>query len=206
MQLYVKVAELTLSESDSVLFKEALGSMATEWGLHPLVPYFTCFIAGEVIIFDLMSCWWIRRKISTCILAHSNCVLLPSYLGKKTAASYLIFIHITHQVWNMVLLFSLYIYSLHLFVPIIKRQQQKTDQCKGQDVNGLQVAIVLESSSSSWSNSLGLIQNMLFWKTFPLAVTVKDNWMCHSWFIYMFVHFYIFIILLYLILSSTAKS
>lgn len=49
LQLYFdKVAELTLSESDSVLFKEALVSLATDSGLHPLVPYFTCFIADEV--------------------------------------------------------------------------------------------------------------------------------------------------------------
>lgn len=52
LQLYFdKVTELTLNESDSVLFKEALVSLATDSGLHPLVPYFTCFIADEVIIF-----------------------------------------------------------------------------------------------------------------------------------------------------------
>jgi len=51
-----KVAELTLSESDSALFKEALVSLATDSGLHPLVPYFTCFIADEVIIFVLLWC------------------------------------------------------------------------------------------------------------------------------------------------------
>ncbi|KAK7273023.1 hypothetical protein RIF29_14069 [Crotalaria pallida] len=49
LQLYFdKVAELTLSASESVLFKEALVSLATDSGLHPLVPYFTCFIADEV--------------------------------------------------------------------------------------------------------------------------------------------------------------
>ncbi|KAJ1443166.1 TATA box binding protein associated factor [Sesbania bispinosa] len=49
LQLYFdKVAELTLNQSDSVLFKEALVSLATDSGLHPLVPYFTCFIADEV--------------------------------------------------------------------------------------------------------------------------------------------------------------
>ncbi|KAK7340884.1 hypothetical protein VNO77_21601 [Canavalia gladiata] len=49
LQLYFdKVTELTLGESDSVLFKEALVSLATDSGLHPLVPYFTCFIADEV--------------------------------------------------------------------------------------------------------------------------------------------------------------
>ncbi|KAI9082236.1 hypothetical protein K1719_035659 [Acacia pycnantha] len=49
LQLYFdKVTELALNKSDSVLFKEALVSLATDSGLHPLVPYFTCFIADEV--------------------------------------------------------------------------------------------------------------------------------------------------------------
>lgn len=37
-----------MNEPDSVLFKEALVSLATDSGLHPLVPYFTCFVADEV--------------------------------------------------------------------------------------------------------------------------------------------------------------
>ncbi|KAK3001577.1 hypothetical protein RJ639_021680 [Escallonia herrerae] len=49
LQLYFnKITELTMSRSDSVLFKEALVSLATDSGLHPLIPYFTCFIADEV--------------------------------------------------------------------------------------------------------------------------------------------------------------
>ncbi|KAM6582596.1 hypothetical protein CsatB_009598 [Cannabis sativa] len=49
LQLYFdKITELVVSKSDSVLFKEALVSLATDSGLHPLVPYFTCFIADEV--------------------------------------------------------------------------------------------------------------------------------------------------------------
>ncbi|XP_042521000.1 transcription initiation factor TFIID subunit 6 isoform X2 [Macadamia integrifolia] len=49
LQLYFdKITELTVSRSDSVLFKEALVSLATDSGLHPLVPYFTYFIADEV--------------------------------------------------------------------------------------------------------------------------------------------------------------
>uniref|UniRef100_A0A5B7BTL0 TATA box binding protein associated factor (TAF) histone-like fold domain-containing protein n=1 Tax=Davidia involucrata TaxID=16924 RepID=A0A5B7BTL0_DAVIN len=49
LQLYFdKITELAVSRSDSVLFKEALVSLATDSGLHPLVPYFTCFIADEV--------------------------------------------------------------------------------------------------------------------------------------------------------------
>ncbi|CAM8949763.1 unnamed protein product [Rhodiola kirilowii] len=49
LQLYFdKITELTLTKPDSVIFKEALVSLATDSGLHPLVPYFTCFIAEEV--------------------------------------------------------------------------------------------------------------------------------------------------------------
>lgn len=53
LQLYFeKITELVVSKSDSVLFKEALVSLATDSGLHPLVPYFTCFIADEVPMVD----------------------------------------------------------------------------------------------------------------------------------------------------------
>ncbi|KAI5431393.1 Transcription initiation factor TFIID subunit 6, variant 2 [Lathyrus oleraceus] len=49
LQLYFdKVTELALNEPNSGLFKEALVSLATDSGLHPLVPYFTCFVADEV--------------------------------------------------------------------------------------------------------------------------------------------------------------
>ncbi|CAN1167802.1 Transcription initiation factor TFIID subunit 6 [Linum perenne] len=67
LQLYFdKITELTLRKSDSPLFKEALVSLATDSGLHPLVPYFTCFIADEVtrglqdfsLLFALMRVVW----------------------------------------------------------------------------------------------------------------------------------------------------
>ncbi|CAK7324568.1 unnamed protein product [Dovyalis caffra] len=49
LQLYFeKVTELTVRRSESALFKQALVSLATDSGLHPLVPYFTQFIADEV--------------------------------------------------------------------------------------------------------------------------------------------------------------
>ena len=51
LQLYFdKITELTVNKSGSILFKEALMSLATDPGLHPLVPYFTYFIADEVIM------------------------------------------------------------------------------------------------------------------------------------------------------------
>ncbi|XP_017253377.1 transcription initiation factor TFIID subunit 6 [Daucus carota subsp. sativus] len=50
LQLYFeKITELTVGRSDSILFKEALLSLATDSGLHPLVPYFTYFISDEVM-------------------------------------------------------------------------------------------------------------------------------------------------------------
>ncbi|XP_058218812.1 transcription initiation factor TFIID subunit 6-like isoform X1 [Rhododendron vialii] len=50
LQLYFdKVTELAVNKSGSIIFKQALMSLATDSGLHPLVPYFTCFVADEVL-------------------------------------------------------------------------------------------------------------------------------------------------------------
>jgi transcription initiation factor TFIID subunit 6 len=50
LQMYFdKIAELTMSRSDTPLFKEALVSLSKDSGLHPLVPYFSYFIADEVV-------------------------------------------------------------------------------------------------------------------------------------------------------------
>ncbi|XP_059666466.1 transcription initiation factor TFIID subunit 6-like [Cornus florida] len=49
LQLYYdKITDITVNKADSTIFKEALGSLATDSGLHPLVPYFIYFIADEV--------------------------------------------------------------------------------------------------------------------------------------------------------------
>ncbi|CAK9163884.1 unnamed protein product [Ilex paraguariensis] len=67
LQLYFeKITELTVTRSNSILFKEALVSLATDSGLHPLVPYFTYFVADEVsqnlsnyhLLFALMRIVW----------------------------------------------------------------------------------------------------------------------------------------------------
>ncbi|CAN4103968.1 unnamed protein product [Withania somnifera] len=67
LQLYYdKITELTMNKSKSPLFKEALASLATDPGLHPLVPYFTYFVADEVarnlnnfdLLFALMRLVW----------------------------------------------------------------------------------------------------------------------------------------------------
>jgi len=45
LQMYFdKIAELTMSRSDTSLFKEVLVSLAKDSGLHPLVPYFSYLI------------------------------------------------------------------------------------------------------------------------------------------------------------------
>ncbi|KAL1103232.1 hypothetical protein V6Z11_D05G424600 [Gossypium hirsutum] len=44
LQLYFdKIVDITMNKSVSILFKQALLSLATDSGLHPLVPYFTYF-------------------------------------------------------------------------------------------------------------------------------------------------------------------
>lgn len=49
LQLYFdKITELITNKSESVLFKEALASLSSDSGIHPLVPYFSYFIADEV--------------------------------------------------------------------------------------------------------------------------------------------------------------
>lgn len=54
LQLYYeKIKELTVDRSNPLLFKEALRSLATDSGIHPVVPYFTYFISDEVIVADL---------------------------------------------------------------------------------------------------------------------------------------------------------
>ncbi|TYH13335.1 hypothetical protein ES288_A06G134100v1 [Gossypium darwinii] len=51
LQLYFdKIVDITMNKSVSILFKQALLSLATDSRLHPLVPYFTCFIFDEVVL------------------------------------------------------------------------------------------------------------------------------------------------------------
>ncbi|CAA7054969.1 unnamed protein product [Microthlaspi erraticum] len=46
---YDKVTEWALTLSGSTVFRQALTSLETDPGLHPLVPFFTCFIAEEIV-------------------------------------------------------------------------------------------------------------------------------------------------------------
>ncbi|RRT80244.1 hypothetical protein B296_00000883 [Ensete ventricosum] len=62
LQLYFdKITELTVTRPESILFKEALVSLAVDSGIHPLVPYFSYFIADE--LHQLMP------SIITCVVA-----------------------------------------------------------------------------------------------------------------------------------------
>jgi hypothetical protein len=50
MQIYFdKVTEWALTQSGSTLFRQALASLEIDPGLHPLVPFFTSFIAEEIV-------------------------------------------------------------------------------------------------------------------------------------------------------------
>ncbi|VVB00086.1 unnamed protein product [Arabis nemorensis] len=50
LQLYFdKVTEWALTLPGSTLFRQALASLETDPGLHPLLPFFTCFIAEEIV-------------------------------------------------------------------------------------------------------------------------------------------------------------
>ncbi|KAL9256353.1 Transcription initiation factor TFIID subunit 6-like protein [Drosera capensis] len=94
LQLYFdKIIQLTTQKSDTLLFRKALRSLATDSGLHPLVPYFTFFIADEVsrnlsnsdLLFAMMRIVWsllhnphihiepylhqMMRSILTCMVA-----------------------------------------------------------------------------------------------------------------------------------------
>ncbi|GKV30719.1 hypothetical protein SLEP1_g39504 [Rubroshorea leprosula] len=105
LQLYFdKITELTVSKSDSVLFKEALVSLATDSGLHPLVPYFTCFVADEVsrglndysLLFALMRVVWSLLQNSHINMEPYLHQLMPSVatclvsrkLGNKAAENH----------------------------------------------------------------------------------------------------------------------
>lgn len=71
LQLYFeKITELIITSSSSALFKAALNSLATDSGLHPLVPYFTQFIADEVTrsLDDLQLLFALMRVVRSLLL------------------------------------------------------------------------------------------------------------------------------------------
>ncbi|KAI4319886.1 hypothetical protein MLD38_033431 [Melastoma candidum] len=87
LQLYFeKITELTLRNPESALFKEALVSLATDSGLHPLVPYFTCFIADEVSrgLSDIPLLFAVMRVVQS--LFHNPHVNVEPYLHQLMPA------------------------------------------------------------------------------------------------------------------------
>lgn len=75
LQLYYeKITDLTLNKSGSIPFRRALVSLATDSGLHPLVPYFTCFVADEVLT-SLSVMFLIKVLNSVCEIEHKRSLL-----------------------------------------------------------------------------------------------------------------------------------
>ncbi|PPS15464.1 hypothetical protein GOBAR_AA05115 [Gossypium barbadense] len=88
LQLYFdKIVDITMNKSVSILFKQALLSLATDLGLHPLVPYFTCFIADEDVLkifhTSLYMCvaknFWLLHQLMPSIIT----CLVAKRLGNK---------------------------------------------------------------------------------------------------------------------------
>lgn len=79
LQLYFeKICELIITGSDTRLFKEALVSLSTDTGLHPLVPYFTLFISDEVTrSLDDYSLLFALMRVVRSLLQNSNIHIEP---------------------------------------------------------------------------------------------------------------------------------
>lgn len=79
LQMYFeKICELIINGSDSRLFKEALVSLSTDTGLHPLVPYFTLFISDEVTrSLDDYSLLFALMRVVQSLLQNSNIHIEP---------------------------------------------------------------------------------------------------------------------------------
>uniref|UniRef100_A0A0D3EPF9 TATA box binding protein associated factor (TAF) histone-like fold domain-containing protein n=1 Tax=Oryza barthii TaxID=65489 RepID=A0A0D3EPF9_9ORYZ len=81
LQMYFdKIAELTMSRSETSVFREALVSLSRDSGLHPLVPYFSYFIADEVTrsLGDLPVLFALMRVVQS--LLHNPHIHIEPYL------------------------------------------------------------------------------------------------------------------------------
>uniref|UniRef100_A0ACD5XE37 Uncharacterized protein n=1 Tax=Avena sativa TaxID=4498 RepID=A0ACD5XE37_AVESA len=81
LQMYFdKIAELIMSRSNTPFFREALVSLSKDSGLHPLVPYFSYFIADEVTrsLADLPVLFALMRVVQS--LLHNPHVHVEPYL------------------------------------------------------------------------------------------------------------------------------
>lgn len=91
-----------MRKSDSTLFKEALVSLATDSGLHPLVPYFTYFISDEVIIFGFQTIVSIlmNKNIYT-FAANFVCSFLKQYQVSRGLNDYSLLFALMRVVWSL---------------------------------------------------------------------------------------------------------
>lgn len=74
VQLYFeKITDVTVSRSNSIIFDKALMSLATDAGLHPLVPYFIYFVAEEVhtLPFSVVGAVNCSLKLYMTIIIHA---------------------------------------------------------------------------------------------------------------------------------------
>uniref|UniRef100_A0ACD5WPZ3 Uncharacterized protein n=1 Tax=Avena sativa TaxID=4498 RepID=A0ACD5WPZ3_AVESA len=81
LQMYFdKIAELIMSRSNTPFFREALVSLSKDSGLHPLVPYFSYFIADEVTrsLADLPVLFALMRVVQS--LLHNPHIHIEPYL------------------------------------------------------------------------------------------------------------------------------
>ncbi|KAM3399316.1 hypothetical protein ACQJBY_004607 [Aegilops geniculata] len=88
LQMYFdKIAELTMSRSSTPVFREALVSLSKDSGLHPLVPYFSYFIADEVTrsLADLPVLFALMRVVQS-LLRNPHIHIEPYHITSKKAA------------------------------------------------------------------------------------------------------------------------
>ncbi|XP_044380158.1 transcription initiation factor TFIID subunit 6 isoform X1 [Triticum aestivum] len=87
LQMYFdKIAELTMSRSSTPVFREALVSLSKDSGLHPLVPYFSYFIADEVTrsLADLPVLFALMRVVQS-LLRNPHIHIEPYHITSKMA-------------------------------------------------------------------------------------------------------------------------
>ncbi|KAF6992668.1 hypothetical protein CFC21_009648 [Triticum aestivum] len=87
LQMYFdKIAELTMSRSSTPVFREALVSLSKDSGLHPLVPYFSYFIADEVTrsLADLPVLFALMRVVQS-LLRNPHIHIEPYHITSKRA-------------------------------------------------------------------------------------------------------------------------
>lgn len=68
-----------MNRSNSILFRQALTSLATSSGIQPLVPFFTCFIADEVVSRIISFTFQNIYQRIEAFLSENSILLIKSY-------------------------------------------------------------------------------------------------------------------------------